>query len=339
MKCIRIGIDTSKAVFTLHGVDETEQPILRRNLSRKQFMIFASKLEPTFLALEACGGSHHWGRFLSRFGHRVKLIPPQRVKPYVPEGRKNDRTDAEAICEAASRPRMTFVPIKTAEQQAQAMVLGTRDLLVNQRTQTANALRGYATEFGMIAPKGLAQIDALVERFSTNEEIPLPARQMMLFLGNQVAHLDQQIKKLEAELKAAHKANPLSQLLAGIPGIGPITALTLATQVCPQHFKSPRHFASWIGLTPRQNSTGGKARLGRISKVGDGRIRRLLVVGAMAVIQRAKPDNKKASPWLLNVLNHRPKRVAAVALANKMARIAWAMMTSGESYRLPPETA
>jgi transposase len=219
------------------------------------------------------------------------------------------------------------------------MVLGTRDLLVNQRTQTANALRGYATEFGMIAAKGLAQIDALVERFSTNEEIPLSARQMMLFLGNQVAHLDQQIKKLEAELKAAHKANPVSQLLAEIPGIGPITALTLASQVSPQHFKSSRHFASWVGLAPRENSTGGKARLGKISKVGNERIRQLLVVGVMAIIQRAKPDNKKVSPWLLNLLSRRPKKVVAVALANKMARTAWAMMMSGESYRHQPQAA
>jgi transposase len=294
MTCTRIGIDTSKAVFTLHGVDENEQPILRRNLSRKQFIAFASKLEPSLLALEVCGGSHHWGRFLREQGHTVKLIPPQHVKPSVRDGRKNDRNDAEAICEAASRPRMTFVPIKTAEQQAQAMVLGTRDLLVNQRTQTANALRGYATEFGMIAAKGLAQIDALVERFSTNEEIP---------------------------------------------GIGPITALTLASQVSPQHFKSSRHFASWVGLAPRENSTGGKARLGKISKVGNERIRQLLVVGVMAIIQRAKPDNKKVSPWLLNLLSRRPKKVVAVALANKMARTAWAMMMSGESYRHQPQAA
>lgn len=334
----RIAVDTSKSVFTLHGVDEQDRVVLRGDRRRKQFQTFFAKLEPTEVVMEACGGSHHWARTLGAMGHRVKLIPPQYVKPFVKRG-KNDRNDAEAISEAASRPSMTYVAVKSAEQQADAMVMRVRDLLVKQRTQLVNALRGHATEFGEVVGKGISKVDGLLNKIAANEEIPPVARQMLAFLGQEIAHLDTRLADVTLRLKAQHEANPLSQLVAEIPGIGPITALALTTQVVPGQFESGRHFAAWLGLTPRQNSSGGKQRLGGMSRQGNERMRQLLVVGAMAVIRFAKPGSKTASAWLLDLLNRRPRKVAAVALANKMARIAWAMMTSGESYRNLPKPA
>jgi transposase len=331
----RIAIDTSKSVFTLHGVDQEERVVLRCERRRGAFLAFFEKLAPTEVVLEACGGSHHWARSLGAMGHRVKLIPPQYVKPFVKRG-KNDRNDAEAICDAASRPTMTYVPVKSAEQQASSTLLRVRELMVGQRTQLVNALRGHATEFGLVTGKGLAKVDGLLQSIASAPEIPPLARDAMALLGREIAHLDQKLAEIGAELKKQHKSNALSQLLEQAPGIGPITALTLATHVVPEQFKSGRHFASWLGLTPKEHSTGGKQRLGGISRKGNERLRQLLVVGAMSVIRFAKPGSKSASAWLLNLLNRRPRKVAAVALANKMARIAWAMMTSGEDYRKAP---
>jgi len=332
MEFKRIAIDTSKHVFTLHCVDHQDRVVLRRELKRAQLEPFFRKLLPTDVVLEACGGSHHWGRLLASLGHTVKLIPPQYVKPFVKRG-KNDRNDAEAINEAASRPSMPFVPVKTAEQQAGTMILKTRDLLVRQRTQVINAVRGHAAEFGVIAAKGTARIDALLERVAGDETLPEAARDMIALLGQQVKDLDIRITTLETRMKQAHKANPLSQLLEGVPGIGPIGALSLALTIDPAQFRSGRHFAAWLGLTPRERSTGGKQRMGGISRAGDERLRNLLVIGATAVIRHVKPGSRNASAWLLSLLERRPRKVAAVALANKMARVVWAMMTSGEAYR------
>lgn len=332
MELKRIAIDTSKHVFTLHGVDPQDRVVLRRELKRAQLEPFFRKLLPTEVVLEACGGSHHWGRFLSEFGHTVKLIPPQYVKPFVKRG-KNDRNDAEAINEAASRPTMRFVPVKSAVRQAGIMILKTRDLLVRQRTQLINAVRGHAGEFGVIAAKGTARVEALLERVAGDETLPEAARDMIALLGEQIKDLDIRITVLETRMKQAHKANPMSQLLETIPGVGPIGALSLALTVDPGQFRSGRHFAAWLGLTPRERSTGGKQRMGGISRAGDERLRHLLVTGATAVIRHVKPGSRNASAWLLSLLERRPRKVAAVALANQMARVVWAMMTSGEAYR------
>lgn len=335
----RIGLDTSKAVFTLHCVDERGQAVLRTNLRRGQMVTFFKNLEPAEIALEACGSSHHWARELTTLGHEVRLIPPQYVKPFVKRA-KNDRNDAEAICEAAGRPGMRFVPVKTATQQAQGMVLKVRETLVNQRTQLVNALRGHAAEFGIIAAKGISQITSLLEAIEAEPTIPSDAKDMLALLGQEIEHLDARLNEMEVKLTAAHKANALSQRLTTLPGVGRIIALTLATEVDPTAFESGRHLAAWIGLTPKEHSTGGKQRMGGISRAGNERLRRLLVTGATAVIRFAtRPGNKHASEWLLKLLQHKPRKLVAVALANKMARIAWAMMKSGEAYRRPTAIA
>lgn len=332
MNLKRIGLDTSKAVFTLHGVDHDERATLRRNVGRAGVETFFAKLPPTVVALEACGGSHHWGRRLAALGHTVRLIPPQYVKPFVRRG-KNDRNDAEAISEAASRPDMPSVPVKSAEQQAEAVVLSARDLLVRQRTQLVNAVRGHAAEFGVVAAKGTNRLPALLEAVAAAEGVPEAAKEMVAFLGAQVAQLDGRIEELERRMARQHKANAMSKALAEVPGIGPIGALSFALTVDPGRFASGRHFAAWLGLTPKERSTGGRQRLGGISRAGNERLRQLLVVGATAVIRYAKPGSKIASPWLLALLGRKPRKLAAVALANKMARVVWAMMATGEAYR------
>ena len=332
MELKRIAIDTSKYLFTLHGVDHDDRVVLRRELRRDKLKAFFAALPPTEVVMEACGSSHHWGRLLIALGHVVKLIPPQYVKPFVKRG-KNDRIDAEAINEAASRPSMRFVAVKGAEQQAATLILKTRDMLVRQRTQLINAVRGHAAEFGVIAAKGTARVEPLLARIAEDDTLPAAARAMLAVLGGQIATLDAQIAELETQMRAAHKANPLSRLLEQIPGVGPISALSLALTIDPAQFRSGRHLAAALGLTPREHSTGGKQRMGGISRAGDERLRRLLVVGATAVIRQAAAGRGKASAWLLNLLQRRPRKVVAVALANKMARVAWAMMTSGEAYR------
>jgi transposase len=338
MEFKRIAIDTSKHVFTVHGVDADDRAVLRCDLRRRQVEGFFAALTPTEVVLEACGGSHHWGRRLSALGHRVKLIAPQYVKPFVKRG-KNDRIDAEAISEAAARPTMRFVPVKSAERQAQASVLSVRELFVKQRTQLINALRGQAAEFGIIAAKGAGHAAALLARIAGDAALPTVIKEMLALLGQEIARLDQTIAALDSKLAALHRASAMSRLLGEIPGFGRITALTATLTVDPGQFKSGRHLAAWIGLTPKERSTGGKRRLGAISKQGNERLRQLLVLGAMAVIKVAKPGHRYATPWLLKLLERRPRRVAAVALANKMARILWAMMTSGEAYRQPPVAA
>jgi transposase len=333
MTIIRIGLDTSKHVFQLHGVDENEKPVLRRQLQRRAVEKFFAKLPSARVGIEACGASHHWARVLCGFGHEVVLIPPQYIKPYVKRG-KNDAIDAEAICEAMSRPTMRFVPVKTAEQQAALTMLGVRDLLVKQRTMLINALRGHAAEFGVTAAKGPQQMRELLQRLTTAEGVPALAREMLGMLAAQIEAVNGKLRAIEARLMAWHRHDQTSQCLATIPGIGPIGGVSFALKVADaKAFRSGRHFAAWIGITPREDSTAGKHRPGRISRAGDEDLRRLLVLGATAVIQQAKRG--RASPWLLGLLARKAKKVAALALANKMARIVWAMMVSGETYRRP----
>jgi transposase len=332
MAIIRIGVDTSKHVFQIHGVDESEQPVLRRSVRRGELVTFFGKRAPTRVGLEACGASHHWARVLRGLGHEVVLLPPQYVKPYVKRG-KNDAADAAAICEAMSRPGMRFVAVKSAEQQAMLMLLGVRDLLVKQRTMLINAMRGHAAEFGVIAAKGPVKVAELLQRAKATG-VPRLARDMLGVLARQIDQIEARLKTLEAELMTWHRQDPVSQCLATQPGIGPIGAVSFALKVSePKGFRSGRHFAAWLGIPPREDSTGGRHRPGKMSRQGDETLRRLLVLGATAVIRTAKPG--RTSPWLLQLLARKPKKLAAVALANKMARILWAMMVSGEVYRRP----
>jgi transposase len=336
MEIKRIGVDTSKHVFTLHGVDASGAAVLRRDLRRSAFEAYMAKLAPTEVALEACGGAHHWARRLTAMDHRVRLLPPQYVKAYVKRN-KTDRADAEAICEAAGRPSMRFVPVKSAERQGELIVLRTRELLVRQRTQTVNALRGHATEFGVVVPLGVSRVEELLTKLASDPEVPDIAREMLAMLGRQIEQIDQQLAIIDARLLAMHKASEVSRRLAQVPGVGPITAISLTLNVEPAQFESGRHLAAWLGLTPREHSSGGKQRLGGISRAGNERLRQLLVVGATAVIRHAsKPGARLASPWLRQLLARKPRKLAAVALANKTARIVWAMMTRGEAYRAKP---
>jgi transposase len=329
---IRIGMDTSKHIFQLHGVNEGEQPVLRRKLRRKEMLAFFAKLEPTVIGIEACGGSHHLARQLQGLGHEAKLLPPQLVKPYVKRN-KNDAKDAEGLCEAMSRPTMRFVPVKTCEQQAALMLAGLRDRLVRTRTQLANAIRGYAAEFGLITAKGLDKIEPLLLRTQMNDQLPALARELFAAHAQEYAQLELRLAEIEAKLLAWHRANEQSRCLAEIPGIGPIGATQLSMKVVdPQAFRSGRQFAAWLGLTPKDHSTAGKVKLGVITRAGDEDLRRLLVAGAMAVIRQVRCRRGKPSPWLAALLERKPLKLAAVALANKNARIAWKLLVSGQRY-------
>jgi len=331
-KIIRIGIDTSKSVFVLHGVDAAEQPVLRKKLRRSQVLEFFAKLEPTKIGLEACGAAHYWARELMALGHEVVLLPPQYVRPYVKRG-KNDAADAEAICEAMSRPTMRFVPVKTVEQQAALMLAGTRDALIRRRTQLTNAIRGYAAEFGLTAAKGLDKIEPLLARIAAAAELPRLAQELFAGYGKEYAQLKVQIQKIEAKLMAWHKDNELSRRLVEVPSIGPIGASLMAMKVTDPHaFRCGRNFSAWIGLTPKDHSTAGKTRLGVITRAGDESLRSILVVGATSVIKQVRRGKGHPSPWLVELVRRKPPKLAAVALANKTARIAWKLMVSGERY-------
>jgi transposase len=326
-------MDTSKHVFQLHGVSVAEAPILRRKLRRKEMVGFFEKLSPTVVGIEACGGSHHWARLLQSLGHQVRLIPPQYVKPYVKRG-KNDAADAEAICEAMSRPTMRWVGVKTQDQQAALMLAGMRDRLIRDRTRLANAVRGYAAEFGLTAARGMCRIEPLFERIAADEALPELARDLFALQAVQYAQLQVRLEAVEARLMAWHRADECSRRLARIPGVGPIVASMLVMKApAAGDFRSGRDFAAWLGLTPKDHSTGGKVRLGVITRAGDEALRSVLVVGATAVIQQARRGRGAVSPWLLELIARKPPKLAAVALANKTARIAWKMMMSGEDYR------
>ena len=331
-KIIRIGVDTSKTIFVLHGVDAAEQPVLRRKLRRRHFLEFFGRLEPTKIGMEACGAAHHWARELGAIGHEVVLLPPQYVKPYVKRG-KNDSADAEAICEAMSRPTMRFVPVKTAEQQAGLMLAGTLKGLRDRRTQLTNMIRGYAAEFGLVAAKGLDKIEPLLARIAEEARLPRLAKQLFAVYAKEYRQLREQIAKVEAKLMAWHKSNEQSRRLAEIPGIGPIGATLLTMKVAnPRTFRTGRDFAAWLGLTPKDHSTAGKMRLGVITRAGDEQLRSILVVGATAAIKQARLGKGKRPRWLVELVNRKPPKLAAVALANKTARVAWKLMVSGERY-------
>lgn len=330
----RIGMDTSKTVFQLHGVNAAEEVTLRKKLGRAQVLWFFAKLPPTLVALEACGASHYWARELRKLGHDARLIPPQYAKAYVKRN-KNDAADAAALCEAASRPHMSYVPVKSAEEQADLMLAGARDLLVRQRTQLANAIRGHAAEFGLVTAKGLDKIEPLLERIAVDETVPTRARKLLGLLGRQYAEVQARIVAVEQELKAWFKSNAEAKRLAEAPGLGPITATLLVMKTPdPKGFRSGRDFAAWIGLTPKDHSTAGRQRLGVITRAGDEALRCALVSGATAVIKHVRRGNGPNWPWLKALLQRKPPKLAAVALANKLARIAWKMLTSGERFHL-----
>jgi transposase len=326
-------MDTSKHIFQLHGVDAAEQPVMRRKLKRSEVVSFFAKLPPTVIGIEACGAAHYWARVLTELGHQVKIMAPQLVKPYVKRN-KNDGRDAEGLCEAMSRPTMRFVPAKTPEQQAALMLVGTRERLVARRTQISNAIRGYAAEFGLIAAKGIDKIEPLLASIAADETLPVLARELFAMQGGEYVQLQAELKKIEARLKAWHRANTDSRRLAEIPGIAVIGATALVMKAPDPHlFASGRDFASWIGLTPKDHSTAGKTRLGKITRAGDEMLRSILVAGATAVIQQVRRGRGRPWPWLLALLARKSPKLAAVALANKMARIAWKLLVTGESYR------
>lgn len=330
----RIGIDTSKNVFQLHGVNAEEKPVVRKKLTRSQMLSFFKDLPPTVIAIEACGSAHHWARHLGSLGHEVKLIAPQLVKPYVKRG-KNDAADAEALCEAMSRPTMRFVPVKTTDQQAALMLVGMRDRLVRNRTQLANAIRGYAAEFGLTAAKGISRIALLLEDIASDDSLPELARDLFAFHRREYELLQMEIEKIEEKLMEWHRKDECSQRLARIPGVGPIGASLLMMKTPdPRLFKSGRDFAAWIGLTPRDHSTAGRARPGGITRAGDEHLRSVLVVGATSVLKNVRAGRGQSpSPWLPKLLALKKPKLVAVALANRTARIAWKLMVSGESYR------
>ncbi len=329
-----IGLDLAKNVFQIHGADAEGAPIFNRKLRRAKVLRFFEKLPPCLVGLEACGGSHHWAREIAALGHDVRLIPPVYVKPFV-KRRKTDAADAEAISEAVTRKTLRFVPIKSADQQAAVMVLKTRALLVRQQTQAINALRGHLSELGVIAGVGVTKVKALIEivRDEADDCLPKAARLALAEIADQIEALTRQIDKLERGIVAEAKRDEDMRRLTAIPGVGAITAASVKALVPdPDGFKSGRHFAAWLGLTPKSHSSGGKERLGGISKMGNPTLRSLLVCGATSVLRRAK-GNDKAPRWLIGLLARRPFKVVAVALANKMARIIWALLTKGGTYR------
>lgn len=332
-KLIRIGMDTSKSVFELHGVDASERPVLIKRLRRSHLLAFFEKLEPVKIGLEACGGAHHWARELRRLGHDTVLVAAQHAKAYRRRG-KHDGADAEAICEATGRPRTRFVPVKSCEQQAAQMLVGVREQLLRRRTQLSNAIRGYAAEFGLIAAKGLAQIEPLLERIEAAAAVPQLAKELFGVLAQEYRGLAAKIAKLEKQLMAWHRKDETSKRLAQIPGIGPVGATLLSIKVPdPKAFRSGRDFAAFIGLTPKNHSTAGRTRLGGITRAGDEALRSVLVVGATAFIQQVRKGRRQPSAWLSARLMKRGPKYAAVALANKTARITWKLMVTGDRYQ------
>ncbi|GLR79127.1 IS110 family transposase (plasmid) [Azospirillum oryzae] len=333
MSIVTVGLDLAKHVFQVHGVDEVGKVVVRRQLRREQMEAFFRGLTPCLVGMEACATAHHWARLIRALGHEVRLIPPTRVKAYVQRGKKNDAADAAAIAEAVTRPQMAFVPIKSEDQQAVLVLHRSRDLLVRQRTMLLNALRAHLAEFGIVGAQGPRKLVELIDRLS---DLPIPelVRLALGELVQQVESCSARIAALEKAILAWHRTTEASRNLATIPGIGPITASVLAATVTdPSAFKNGRHLAAWLGLVPRQNSSGGKDRLGGITKAGDRSIRRLLVMGATTVIRYARSKAPGEGEWLKGLLARKPARLASIALANKMARIAWAVLSRGDVYR------
>ena len=345
MSITMIGLDVAKSVFQLHGIDASGKVQLKRKLQRSELIPFFEKQPRCTVVLEACGAAHHWARVLAGLGHEVKLIAPEAVRPFVERGKKNDAADAAAICAAASRPDARFVPVKSPEQQGVLALHSARALLVKQRTMLANAVRGLAAEFGLVVPKGMSRLEELAALVEADESFPEQARGAFTGLLEQCRATADRIEALEAEIVAHAREDDVARRLATVPGIGPIAASMIAATVGDGigHFRSARHFAAVrrmrrTGLVPRQHSTGGKTvggmpPTGRITKAGNREIRTLLVLGATSMVHRAAQWNSAAGAWLRELLERRPVRLVTVALANKMARVAWALMARNEVYR------
>jgi len=337
MEISTIGLDLAKSIFQVHAINDAGEVVVRKALRRSQVLSFFGKLPPRLVGMEACGTSHYWARELIKLGHEVRLMPPAYVKPYVKRG-KTDANDAEAICEAVTRPTMRFVPVKSPEQQAALALHRTRDLLVKQRTQLVNMIRGLLAEFGIEMARGLHHALALAKRLADGHAANVPelAQRVVTCLAQQIGALQEQLANLEKELVAWHRSSEVSQRLATIPGVGVIAATALAASVSePDRFRSGRQFAASLGLTPLQNSSGGKEKMGRISKMGDRYLRRLLVIGMTSLVRRARIAPGSVDPRIPAMLERRPARIVTVAAANRTARIAWAIMTRGGSYRKP----
>lgn len=343
MQVTTIGLDLAKQVFQVHGIDAQGTMVIRKTLRRANVLPFFVALPPCLIGIEACGSANYWAREFMKLGHTVRLMPPSYVKPYVKRG-KTDAADAEAICEAVRRPTMRFVPVKRPDQQAVLMLHRARALLMRQRTMAVNALRGHLAEFGIVAGQGAKNLRELIERvFAADPDHPDLPRIARIALGTLVAQLDHlqvQVRAIEVELLAWHRMSEASKRLETIPGVGFITATAIAATVTdPTHFKSSRQFAAWLGLTPKQNSSGGKERLGGISKMGDKYLRTLLVVGATSVMRYAREKGAVSAVWINKLLAKKPPRLVSVALANKTARIAWALLVKQENYRAPTMAA
>jgi len=334
MQITTIGLDIAKNVFQVHGIDGEGQVVLRRKVRRDQLLALFGGLEPCLVGMEACATAHHWARELTSLGHEVKLMPPAYVRAYVKRN-KNDAADAEAICEAVRRPTMRFVAVKSIDAQSILMLHRARHLLVRQRTAQVSAMRAHLAEYGIIAPKGRAHVRDLIEALDRGEGmLPVIARQVLILIARMIESLSEQIRKIEIELMAWHRTNQTCRRLETIPGIGYITATALAaTVVDAKVFRTGRQFAAWLGLVPMQHSTGGKERMGGISKMGDRYLRHLLVVGATAIVRYTRRKATAVSVWANQLLERKPARLVTVAVANKMARIAWAVMAREENYR------
>jgi len=335
MQITTIGLDLAKSVFQVHGIDAAGQVVVRKSVRRAQMLAFFSKLPPCLVGIEACGTSHYWARELIRLGHEVRLMPPAYVKPYVKRG-KTDAADAEAVCEAVTRPTMRFVPVKSPEQQAALSMHRARDLLVKQRTQLINMLRGLLAEFGVDIPKGLERALLMARQVIEGNapEVPIEAARIATTLSQQALDIHVRLRQIDRDLAIWLRGNDVARRLMTIPGIGTVGATALVASVTdPLQFRSGRQFAAWLGLTPLQKSSGGKERLGRISKMGDKYLRKLLIVGMTSLVRRAKYTPDKIDPRLADLLARKPTRVATVAMANKTARVIWAIMARGETYR------
>jgi transposase len=337
MKITTIGLDIAKNIFQVHGIDDEGHAVLRRKIRRDRLLALLGEFGPCLIGMEACATAHHWARELAALGHEVKLMPPAYVKAYVKRN-KNDAADAEAICEAVRRPTMRFVAIKSADAQSILMLHRARYLLVRQRTAQVNALRAHLAEYGVVAPKGREHVRELVAALDCNNSIlPELARHVLLLIARMIEGLSGQIRMIEIKLMAWHRTNLASRRLETIPGIGFITATALAATVGDAKvFRSGRQFAAWLGLTPRQHSSGGKEKMGGISKMGDRYLRHLLVIGATAVVRYTRRKMTTVSVWADRLLERKHARLVTVAVANKMARIAWAVMAREENYRSMP---
>jgi transposase len=335
-----IGLDIAKQVFQAHGADPGGRVVFRKRLARAKVLEFFAGQAPCVVALETCGGAHHWAREIGKLGHTVRLIPPAYVKPFI-KRQKSDVADAEAICEAVQRPSMRFVPVKTEAQQANALVFRTRDLLVRQRTQCINALRGHLTEYGHVVPKGTDHVNRLIALVEdAGSALPQTGRIILQVLIKTLEALGKQIDELDAEITRRAKDDPVARRLMTIPGIGPIAATAITALVpAPEGFRAGRDFSAWLGLTPLQKSTGGKQKLGAISKMGERTIRRLLILGASSVVRWAVHRGAAAGSWLAQMLARKPRMLVTTALANKTARIVWALLVKGGTYKAPAVVA